>query len=327
MNTTATSTSYDWKTHTPFPEPTWELEGVECNNKIYLIGGISNAWGAKSGWIPNRMVYEFNPATDQWTRKVNVPDVMHHMAVTEYNGDLYCFGGYRTPNTGPDDWLPVANAMKYSPTKDSWTEIAPLPFARGAASATTLNGEIYIAGGSYACRRKNESEAKPLAPHTSTNELLAYNPITNSYTTCAPMLTARNHHVLEALNGKLYAMGGRVGSSNAFTFTNKIDLVEEYDPTDDTWWPKSKMLAAHGGMLSCIHNGAIYVSGGDAIKMIEKYDAQIDKWTVVAELPQARLGGSGGCINGRLYVMTGHLRTPTGSQPVGDNISLDISNC
>jgi hypothetical protein len=48
----------EWKTLKPFPEPTWELEGVECHGKIYLIGGITNGWAAKSGWTPNRFVYE-----------------------------------------------------------------------------------------------------------------------------------------------------------------------------------------------------------------------------------------------------------------------------
>ena len=146
-----------------------------------------------------------------------------------------------------------------------------------------------------------------------------------AHSEAAPMLTARNHHLLETLNGKLYALGGRVGSSNAFTSSNKIDLVEEYDPTDDTWWPKSRMLAAHGGMLSCIHDGAIYVSGGDALRMIEKYDVQNDRWTIAAELPRPRLGGSGGCIDGKMYVITGHVRTENGSQPVSDNIVLELA--
>jgi len=131
--------------------------------------------------------------------------------------------------------------------------------------------------------------------------------------------------LLETLNGKLYALGGRVGSSNAFTSSNKIDLVEEYDPSDDTWWPKSRMLAPHGGMLSCIHDGAIYVSGGDALRMIEKYDVHNDRWTVAAELPRPRLGGSGGCIDGKMYVITGHVRTENGSQPVSDNIVLELA--
>ncbi len=314
----------EWKNLKPFPEPTWELEGVECHGKIYLIGGITNGWAAKTGWTPNRFVYEYNPQNDEWTRKASIPLPLHHMAVTELDGLIYGFGGYRTPEQGPDDWLPVAHAWTYDPKTDIWTELPSLPEARGASAASVLNGKIYIAGGSIACSRKGQ-KASQLAPHTSSSKVFVFDPLSKTYSETAPMLTARNHHLLETLNGKLYALGGRVGSSNAFTSSNKIDLVEEYDPADDTWWPKSRMLAAHGGMLSCIHDGAIYVSGGDALRMIEKYDAQNDRWTIAAELPRPRLGGSGGCIDGKMYVITGHVRTENGSQPVSDNIVLELA--
>ena len=314
-----------WRAFAPFPEPTWELEGVECRGRIYLIGGITNAWGARSGWKPNRMVYEYDPRADQWTRKASIPLPVHHMAITECEGMIYGFGGYRTPEQGPDDWQPVSLAWKYDPIADRWSELAALPSARGAAAAATLGGRIYIAGGSYACKRRGDAAAAPRAPHVSTDEVLVYDPRTDTYTQAAPLLTARNHHLLEMLDGKLYALGGRVGSSNAFTWTNRIDLVEEYDPADDTWFPKSRMLAAHGGMMSCVHEGALYVCGGDGLKMIEKYDAAADQWSVAAELPRPRLGATGGCVDGRMYVMTGHVRTATGSQPVADNIAIELA--
>jgi hypothetical protein len=169
----------EWKTLKPFPEPTWELEGVECNGKIYLIGGITNGWAAKTGWTPNRFVYEYNPQNDEWTRKASIPLPLHHMAVTELNGLIYGFGGYRTPEQGPDDWQPVAHAWTYDPIADVWTELPSLPEARGASAASVLNGKIYIAGGSYACTRKGQS-AKQLAPHTSSAKVFVFDPKSNS---------------------------------------------------------------------------------------------------------------------------------------------------
>jgi N-acetylneuraminic acid mutarotase len=321
---TTLSTATAWKNCAPFPEPTWELEGVECHGRIYLIGGITNVWAAKTDWKPNRFVYEYNPQADSWSRKTSLPLPLHHMAVTQHQGLIYGFGGYKTPDAGPDDWQPVANAWTYDPIQDHWSALPQLPEARGASAASVLNGKIYIAGGSFACHRKGQS-AKQGHPHTSSAKVFVFDPVTQTYGEAAPLLTARNHHLLETLNGKLYALGGRVGSSNAFTSSNKIDLVEEYDPADDTWWPKSRMLAPHGGMMSCIHGGAIYVSGGDAFRMVEKYDVAQDRWTIAAELPRARMGASGGCIDGKLYVITGHIRTETGSQPVPDNLVLDLT--
>ena len=66
------------------------------------------------------------------------------------------------------------------------------------------------------------------------------------------------------------------------------------------------------------------IVGGDHFDF-EKYDVQNDRWTIAAELPRPRLGGSGGCIDGKMYVITGHVRTENGSQPVSDNIVLELA--
>ena len=314
-----------WQTLAPFPEPMWELEGVECDGKIYLIGGITNAWGAKSGWIPNCLVYEYDPQQDRWTAMSPIPAPVHHVCLAECGGSIYGFGGYKRPDEGPDDWEPIANAWRFDPRLNSWAAIRPLPFARGAAAAASLNGKIYVTGGSYACMRRGETKPSPVAPHTSSADVFVYDPTTDTYSNAAPLLTARNHHLLEALDGRLYALGGRVGASNAFASTNKIDLVEEYDPENDSWWPKARMLAAHGGMISGIYAGEIYVAGGDGLTMVEKYNVQSNLWSAVAQLPRPRLGGSGGCVGNRFYVITGQVRTESGSEPVGDNIAIELS--
>lgn len=324
MSHTQTIMKSTWHSLSPFPEPTWELDGVECYGKIYLIGGITNSWAAKTGWTPNRLVYCYDPKLDLWTRKKPIPAPVHHMSVVECNGLIYGFGGYRTPEHGPDDWEPVNYAWKYDPVDDNWSSIKSLPSDRGAAAATTLNGKIYITGGSYACRRKDQLKAPTLSPHTSGSDVFIYDPISDSYSRVAPLLTARNHHVLETVNGKLYAIGGRVGASNAFQASNKIDLVEEYDPKDDSWWPKARMLYVHGAMLSCVHNNSIYISGGDGQKIVEKYNPVEDLWSIATELQRPHLGAAGGCINGRMYVITGHIRTKDGSKPIADNFAIDL---
>ncbi|MFN0162242.1 MAG: Kelch repeat-containing protein [Burkholderiales bacterium] len=314
-----------WRSLAPFPEPTWELEGVEWEGRLLLIGGLTNAWAAKGGWQPNRLVYEYQPASDHWARRASIPLPQHHLALAECDGLIYGFGGYRKPAAGPDAWEPVADSWRYDPRADRWDIIAPLPGPRGAAAACALNGRIYVAGGSVACKRSGEATPRPDAPHASLGDVLAYDPKRDRYEAVAPLLTARNHHLLESVGGRIYALGGRVGSSNAFTLTNRIDLVEEYNPADDTWWPRARMLAAHGGMAAGVHDDTIYVCGGDNLTMIEKYDARADAWSIAAHLPRARLGASGGCVGGRFHVVTGHVRTPEGSTPVADHLALELS--
>jgi N-acetylneuraminic acid mutarotase len=51
-----------WRKAAPFPVPDEELYGVALNGKMYVIGGWDDgkARGAN---------YEYDPATDKWTRK------------------------------------------------------------------------------------------------------------------------------------------------------------------------------------------------------------------------------------------------------------------
>lgn len=313
-----------WMKLAPFPEPTWEMDGAVSNGKLYLFAGITNAYGGLASWTPNRLVYEYDPATDRWTKKKPMPLPLHHIALAEYQDRIYCFGGFKPPESGPDAWVPIDNAWAYHPGDDTWSAIAPLPAKRGAASAAVVNGKIYVAGG--ACHPKGTGAATlPLAPHVSTGRVDEYDPATNTYRQKAPMLTARNHHMLEMVNNKLYAIGGRVGSSNIW-FANKIDLVEEYDPALDTWVPaKARMPVPRSSMTAAAHNGLIYVAGGEGVSSVEAYDPATDKWMPVAEMQVPRMGTAGAILGDRFHIVSGHVRTANGSEAVADHDALQLT--
>ena len=63
-----------WKKAAPFPEPDEELYGVALNGKMYVIGGWDDG---KAGGVN----YEYNPATDKWTKKQPMPRPAHHAAL------------------------------------------------------------------------------------------------------------------------------------------------------------------------------------------------------------------------------------------------------
>ncbi len=68
-----------WKKGAPFPEPDEELYGVAVGGKLYVIGG----WGEGKARGAN---YEYDPATDKWTKKRSMPQPAHHAALATYNG-------------------------------------------------------------------------------------------------------------------------------------------------------------------------------------------------------------------------------------------------
>ena len=52
-----------WVKGAPFPEPSEEVYGIAANGKLYVFGGIAPVFRSKG------LVYEYDPATDKWTKK------------------------------------------------------------------------------------------------------------------------------------------------------------------------------------------------------------------------------------------------------------------
>ena len=62
-----------WTTLTPFPEPAEELLGATANGKLYIFCGLG------PGWTPLAFVYEYDPATNAWTKKKPMALPSHHV--------------------------------------------------------------------------------------------------------------------------------------------------------------------------------------------------------------------------------------------------------
>ena len=72
------------------------------------------------------------------------------------------------------------------------------------------------------------------------------------------MPTPRNHMGVGAVNGKIYVIGGRVGSA-FISLASDISLVEVYDPATDVWGPPgARMPTARSAVASGVYDGKIY---------------------------------------------------------------------
>ena len=92
-----------------FPEPAEEILGAAAGGKMYVFAGLAPVWK------PMGMVYEYDPATDKWTKKKPMALPSHHVAFTEYHGKIYAFGGFVYPQSGPPAWVPINNTWEYDP--------------------------------------------------------------------------------------------------------------------------------------------------------------------------------------------------------------------
>ena len=52
-----------WSQGAPFPEASEELLGAPAGGKFYVFAGLA------PGWKPKAMVFEYDPASNQWIKK------------------------------------------------------------------------------------------------------------------------------------------------------------------------------------------------------------------------------------------------------------------
>src|SRR6185503_8176555 len=128
--TTITSAQYPdghWQNFAPYPQPTQEVGGAVVNGKLYILGAYgANAPGGLAGWLN-----EYDPATDKWTKKTDIPMPVHHQAMTGFRDKVYVFGGGVKISPTSDNWYPTNRVWEYTPATNAWRELGPMPTKRG----------------------------------------------------------------------------------------------------------------------------------------------------------------------------------------------------
>lgn len=306
---TAFSTAYaqKWSRAAPFPEPSEELYGIAAGGKLYVFGGLA------PGWKPKGLVYEYDPAGDKWTKKKNMPVASHHLALAEYNGKIYIFGGFKYPDAGAAAWQPMDNAWEYDPAADSWKALAAVPTKRGAANAALINGKVHVIGGSGLHPGSKETVVHPARPHRALGVNEVYDIASNQWETRQTMPTPRNHAAAGVVGGKIYVIGGRLGSA-FITRASNTDIVEVYDPATDQWGDlKAPMPTPRSAGAWGTFKGRIYVAGGEqrtsdfqrTFRTVEVYDPAVNRWTKLPPMEFPRHGLAGDIINGRFHLVSG----------------------
>ena len=183
----------------------------------------------------------------------------------------------------------------------------PRAVAVWAAAAGAINGLVYVVGGATNIASVNANQI--------------YNPGTDTWTTGAPMPTARQGAGAAVVNDILYVFGGKPNVSACPQAYCQLTVVEAYDPATDTWSTKSPMPTPKDSIAVVAVGEIIYVIGGflngtGRLTSVESYDAATDTWTELAPLSVGKSYSAGGLL-GSTIVAAGGL-TNSGSV-TGDN--------
>ncbi len=241
-----------WRMATPMLSPQGEITSAVIGKKWYVFGGYDAPNVQARG-----IVTVYDAAADSWTNKQNMLIPAHHAAAVALDGKIYVFGGF-VGVPGGKAWQPINSALMYDPDADSWKELAPMPTPRGSAVAVALGGKIYVIGGAHA-NIPGKPMTEPLwvgVPTIVVGTVEVYDPATNTWQSRAPMPTGRNHFMAAVVDGKIYAVDGRLGMPFV-TMSDVTDLVEMYDPTTDQWTYKGRAPTRRGDVAGDVYNGKI----------------------------------------------------------------------
>ena len=228
-----------------------------------------------------------------------MPTARSGLASATVNGIVYAIGGADTTASSTNPHLSTVEA--YDAATNSWSTKAVLPTARSGLAAAAVNGIIYVIGGDNAIAPSSSANVfKPVAT------VEAYDPVTNAWTTKAPMPTARERFAIAAVNGVIYVFGGLVADA---TFVKKTASVEAYDAATNTWSVKTPLPTARDSLASAAIGGIVYVMGGrvDAVPsdvaVVEAYDPVANAWTTKASMTVITGGLSAVALGGSIYAV------------------------
>ncbi len=304
------SASGHWMTGAPVPTARTEVAVAALDGLIYVAGGFEppDSWMI---WQPSvsTKVEAYDPSTNRWSSKPELPVGLHHAGSAVVDGALYVVGGFNKSDDTP--WNPSDRVFRFDPASETWVERAPLPTPRGGLAVTTLQGKLFAISGYNG--QENPSVVE------------VYDPNRDQWTAVAPLPTPRDHLAAVTIGKTLYAIGGRV----RLNYRENLSTVEAYHADLNQWVPRAGMPTPRSGMAASVLNGWVYVFGGESgegtFHQNERYSAELNRWQEMAPMPTARHGLGAAEVNGYIYALSGGPR-PGGSYSRLNEIFLPPSS-
>src|SRR5688572_7566156 len=270
-----------WSERAAWPDPglAWLLP---VGDEVCAIAGYENAEE------PLRTaVHCYHPSEDQWREGARVPAEYTTLYPTVLDGKIWVLGG--THIEDGNVVRPVNSARVYDPATDAWTDVAPLPNARGLMGVVPVQGKLYLVGG-YS---PGNFDARQETPED--REMLVYDPIEDVWTTAPQMPTSRILFGVDEVGGKLVTFFGVDAATSP--------LVDIYDPATETWTssPNPTGETLDGGVYSYVAKDDIVyflvladslgLGGTSGSGKLWAHDLATGEWTIPATRDPDRSDG------------------------------------
>ncbi|RKU10008.1 hypothetical protein C6503_20195 [Candidatus Poribacteria bacterium] len=229
-----------WRRVADMPTRRYYPKAAVVNDIIYVFGGWYQEKGVKTEY-PVR-VEAYDPATDTWTRKKDMPVPRVHPAVGAVDEKIYIIGG--STGWGGEDERRMDRVDIYDPATDTWEAGTKMPTRRDAYLGGVVNNHIFVIGG----------YGPPGGQVLSAIE--EYDPISRQWQKKKDMLNVKFSFRTAVVEDDIYVIGG-IDKSREYLAT-----VDVYNPQTETWSDIPAMPTPMYPQGAATVNGTIYVFGG-----------------------------------------------------------------
>jgi N-acetylneuraminic acid mutarotase len=201
FNLTNALTRYDpvgdtWATLAPMPTARRNLALVPLGGKLYAVGG--NAWAGDGGWSLSAKVEEYDPATNTWAARRDLPVARASLFGFATSDRVVVVGGVLVISS-QDQATDLAH--EYDPLNNQWAN-APRPSVKTAeGAAVSLSGYGYLVGGED-------------HPYSGNPRAMRYDPSNGNWHTLAALPIWRVWTAAGVVGGKVYVAGGDAGDDD-----------------------------------------------------------------------------------------------------------------
>jgi len=264
-----------------------EAAGVVIDDYIYLMGGRGN-----------RPVERYSVVTEQWENLGVAPKELHHMQPVAIDSKIYVLGAFSC--CYPDEEL-VSEIYVFDTVSSTWNVVGSIPQdrLRGSAGAAVYEGKIYLLGGNTLGHNggavawfdeynpeTGEWRVMPDAPNARDHfaaividsQLVAAagrqtrqpspaaNPVmqtdvfdfaSNQWRQGEAIPTVRAGTVAVGYDNHVLVAGGEINTSS-----DALNVVEAYDPADDSWQRLPDMTTGRHGSGGGIIGSRFYMLSG-----------------------------------------------------------------
>ena len=300
-----------WTQKTDMPTVRSDFSTCVVDGKIFVIGGSLRLKMDEYGDQSLSTVEMYDPETDTWEGKANMPTVRSNVSVSVVDGKIYAIGGsklkkYQVPRGFGTESEELPTVEMYDPATDTWTQKTDMPTPRKTKTCV-VDGKIYAIGG-----------WSPNSEQSKLEIVEVYDPTTDTWAKAQSMNHARCSAAISVVNGEIYAIGG-IGwppnrdPSGRYLSSRYLSNVEVFNPKTNQWREKTEMSVPKAAHSTSVIDGKIYVMGGyfqedrtsKILSAIEIYDPATDRWTQESDMLIGKSGHSTEVVDGQIYIFGG----------------------